>query len=244
MTNMEAAGIEPASSSRSTKASTYLAGCLNFASEVSNRRDTGEAIFVGIRSQPTKQELQPILLNGAIPGPAGKNLDDVTAITQPGQTFRLRLFESPGFLGGRLATSVCSFSFLAQVEPFSPPFSMVGEMNSLQGIYPWSFLFNNSTIFLVVNPLLVWSVAACMREVMKEGKVEQALEEVAKLAAPSKRRRRAKHELITYLTHPALQDDRVDYPRYRPLGLPIGSGEVEAQCKALVPARCKQSGMR
>ncbi|NQT83092.1 hypothetical protein HQ563_08715 [bacterium] len=48
-------------------------------------------------------------------------------------------------------------------------------------------------------------------------------------------------DLITYLSN---NRDRVDYPRYRDLGLPIGSGEVEARCKVLVQARCKQSGMR
>jgi hypothetical protein len=37
---------------------------------------------------------------------------------------------------------------------------------------------------------------------------------------------------------------RIDYPRYRELGLPVGSGQVEAQCKTLVGARCKQAGMR
>jgi len=36
----------------------------------------------------------------------------------------------------------------------------------------------------------------------------------------------------------------MDYPRYEALGLPIGSGEVEAQCKPLVQSRCKQTGMR
>jgi hypothetical protein len=36
----------------------------------------------------------------------------------------------------------------------------------------------------------------------------------------------------------------MDYPRYRALGLPLGSGQVEAQCKTLVGARCKQAGMR
>jgi hypothetical protein len=36
----------------------------------------------------------------------------------------------------------------------------------------------------------------------------------------------------------------VDYPRYRELGLPCGSGQVEAQCKTLVGARCKLAGMR
>jgi len=38
--------------------------------------------------------------------------------------------------------------------------------------------------------------------------------------------------------------DRMDYPSYRRLGLPIGSGRVEGLCKTLVQGRCKQSGMR
>jgi AhpD family alkylhydroperoxidase len=48
-------------------------------------------------------------------------------------------------------------------------------------------------------------------------------------------------ELQTYLENNQM---RVDYPRYRALGLPIGSGEVEAQCKTLVGGRCKLAGMR
>lgn len=54
-------------------------------------------------------------------------------------------------------------------------------------------------------------------------------------------KREALQEFQTYLRH---NDTRVDYPRYRDLGLPIGSGEVEAQCKTLVGARCKLAGMR
>jgi hypothetical protein len=63
--------------------------------------------------------------------------------------------------------------------------------------------------------------------------------EFAKVRAPAKRA--ALQELETYLTHNL---SRIDYPRYRTLGLPIGSGQVEAQCKTLVGARCKQAGMR
>lgn len=38
--------------------------------------------------------------------------------------------------------------------------------------------------------------------------------------------------------------DRMEYARYRNLGLPIGSGPVEAACKTVVNHRLKRSGMR
>jgi hypothetical protein len=63
--------------------------------------------------------------------------------------------------------------------------------------------------------------------------------DLALVRSPSKRA--ALVELRTYLEN---NRRRVDYPRYRELGLPVGSGQVEAQCKALVGARCKQAGMR
>lgn len=63
--------------------------------------------------------------------------------------------------------------------------------------------------------------------------------ELGKARSPAKRA--ALQELETYLEHNL---GRIDYPRYRALGLPIGSGQVEAQCKTLVGARCKQAGMR
>ena len=46
---------------------------------------------------------------------------------------------------------------------------------------------------------------------------------------------------MTYLEN---NQQHMDYPRYRAQGLPVGSGQVEAQCKTLVGARCKQAGMR
>lgn len=84
-----------------------------------------------------------------------------------------------------------------------------------------------------------WSRAACQQ--LRAGLVDDALKAVEMLPARGKSKRKAKHELITYLTN---NRTRMDYPRYEKLGLPIGSGEVEAQCKTLVQARCKQSGMR
>jgi hypothetical protein len=85
-----------------------------------------------------------------------------------------------------------------------------------------------------------WSLAVCGH--LRGGDVQGALDAVEGLnPRGSKSRREAKHALVTYLMN---NRDRMDYPRYEALGLPIGSGEVEAQCKSLVQARCKQAGMR
>jgi len=82
-----------------------------------------------------------------------------------------------------------------------------------------------------------------LKDELWEGRVDEALGLVhqvqAKARAPSKRE--ALHELRTYLEN---NRAHMDYPRYRAAGLPLGSGQVEAQCKSLVGARCKQAGMR
>ncbi len=82
-----------------------------------------------------------------------------------------------------------------------------------------------------------------LKEHLWEGRVAQALDavraEYARARSPAKRD--ALHALETYLEN---NQTRMDYPRYRTLGLPVGSGQVEAQCKTLVGARCKQAGMR
>jgi hypothetical protein len=82
-----------------------------------------------------------------------------------------------------------------------------------------------------------------LKEELWEGRGHKALAFVrAELAkVRSQLKREALQELETYLEHNL---GRIDYPRYRALGLPIGSGQVEAQCKTLVGARCKQAGMR
>lgn len=96
-----------------------------------------------------------------------------------------------------------------------------------------------------LGPSLVIGTSAAWRrrvtEGLWDGRPAAALATVEALRSRSPVRCKAKHTLITYLTN---NRERIDYPRYRDLGLPCGSGEVEAQCKALVQARCKQPGMR
>ena len=48
-------------------------------------------------------------------------------------------------------------------------------------------------------------------------------------------------EVVTYFRN---QHHRMDYPGYRAKGWPIGSGPVEAACKAVIGKRIKGSGMR
>ena len=84
-----------------------------------------------------------------------------------------------------------------------------------------------------------WSLKVC--GTLRAGLADEALGEIEGLRARSAAKREAKHELVTYISN---NRQRIDYPRYEQLGLPIGSGEVEAQCKTLVQARCKQAGMR
>jgi hypothetical protein len=85
--------------------------------------------------------------------------------------------------------------------------------------------------------------AEARKEQLWQGQAAEVLraveQELARVRSPSKRA--ALVELRTYLEN---NRGRVDYPRYRELGLPVGSGQVEAQCKSLVGARCKLAGMR
>jgi hypothetical protein len=91
------------------------------------------------------------------------------------------------------------------------------------------------------QPAQQW--AKSLKDELWNGRAAQALTlaqaDHARCRSPAKRE--ALQELITYLEN---NQPHMDYPRYRELGLPVGSGQVEAQCKTLVGARCKQAGMR
>ena len=52
------------------------------------------------------------------------------------------------------------------------------------------------------------------------------------------------HAAITYLTSQGAEAGRMNYVRARRLGLPLGSGNVEATCKSLFEQRLKRCGAR
>ena len=57
----------------------------------------------------------------------------------------------------------------------------------------------------------------------------------------SKAKRELLRRLVGYIRN---NRERIDYARYRELGIPLGSGRVEGACRHLVGKRCKGSGTR
>lgn len=76
-----------------------------------------------------------------------------------------------------------------------------------------------------------------------EGRWRDTVEQLTDLhkSLRAKNKREALRKFKQYVTN---NQTRIDYPRYRELGLQVGSGRVEGACKSLVGARCKQAGMR
>lgn len=77
---------------------------------------------------------------------------------------------------------------------------------------------------------------------LAEGKVEEIVEELRQLYKTHRGQKRKKiGEKIRYLEE---GKHRMDYPRYRAAGWPIGSGAVEATCKHLIKERLCVTGAR
>lgn len=76
-----------------------------------------------------------------------------------------------------------------------------------------------------------------------EGRWRETLQHLARERKQTRStlKREQLRQLMQYLDH---NRERIHYPRYRALGLRVGSGQVEGACKSLVAARCKQAGMR
>ena len=73
-----------------------------------------------------------------------------------------------------------------------------------------------------------------------EGEVLQMIQEL-KQALPKVTDSDKAWKQINYFTN---NQERMDYPRYRAAGWPIGSGLDEGQCKLVVGRRFKGNGMR
>lgn len=77
-----------------------------------------------------------------------------------------------------------------------------------------------------------------------DGRVGAVLRAMKELQSRENLTESARKELDKTITYISNNRDRMRYPQYRELGLPIGSGRVEGLCKSLVGSRCKLSGMR
>jgi hypothetical protein len=77
----------------------------------------------------------------------------------------------------------------------------------------------------------------------KETGVENRLEEMKKKVQNIKNDKK-KIEAQAHITYFNNQSSRMKYKQMQDLGLPIGSGKIEAACKTLVNERLAQSGMR
>lgn len=82
-----------------------------------------------------------------------------------------------------------------------------------------------------------------------EGKIDTMLKELDRQRKERGARRRKNsqwemHGIELLEQYVETNRSRMDYPRYRKLGLPVGSGVVEAACKSVVGGRMKRSGMQ
>lgn len=79
----------------------------------------------------------------------------------------------------------------------------------------------------------------------KDGGVDEVISELQRLERRLGRKKRKKRQELVLKERKYFENQRsrMDYARYQRLGLPIGSGIVEASCKTLAAQRLKRSGM-
>ena len=81
------------------------------------------------------------------------------------------------------------------------------------------------------------------RSLLREGRVAAVIQELKELHASGRYSEKQCYDLQGEINYLTANKSRMDYPLYRQLGLPIGSGVVESACKNVVAKRMKQSGM-
>ena len=80
------------------------------------------------------------------------------------------------------------------------------------------------------------------RSMLWQGCAAGVISELKDLHASGRHTEKQNHDIQGAINYFTTNQDRMKYPLYRALGLPIGSG-VESACKNVVAARMKQSGM-
>jgi hypothetical protein len=86
-----------------------------------------------------------------------------------------------------------------------------------------------------------WRQFSRWREMFLEGRVEGVIDELKKLRAKCKGKKR--HFLQGEISYFEENQDKMRYDQYLAMRLPIGSGTVESSCKNVIGARMKKSGM-
>jgi hypothetical protein len=83
-----------------------------------------------------------------------------------------------------------------------------------------------------------------MKDLLAEGQIELLVARLRQVAAEqSIAQPKLPAEILTEAEYFATNADRMRYPEFRAQGLFIGSGVIEAGCKAVIGSRLKQSGM-
>lgn len=84
-----------------------------------------------------------------------------------------------------------------------------------------------------------WAEQQCER--IEEGRAGEVIEELEKVKSSQPKAREQIEEVETYLRN---NKDRMDYPKYRAMGLRVGSGAIESTNYHVTGARLKLPGMR